>query len=357
MRHLRQKYVCECDEKPIVTAPGPKKLIEGGRYSVDFAIEVACDKYLDHLPLDRQRKMMSREGLDISTAALWDQVEAVSAALMPVHAALHRLILSSPLVHADETRWKLIRAPETETWQAWGIASPKAVCYHILPSRSAEAGRKVLGDYSGVVMVDGYAAYESIARGSPGLLLAHCWAHVRRKYVELEHFHPEECKTVLGLIRQLYAVEATLPGWADACGDELSRVLEVRASERRERSAPIAKAILDWVATLRLTKESALRKAVEYMTDRWAGLTRFLDDARVPLDNNLLERSLRPVAMGRKNHLGSKSERGIVASAILYSAIESAKLAGLDPRAYVRAAVHAALDRPRRVLLPHDLQR
>jgi transposase len=356
IRHRRQKYLCACDEKPIVTAPGPIKLIEGGRYSVDFAIEVACDKYLNHLPLDRQRKMMSREGLDVTTATLWDQVEGVAAALMPVHEALHRFVLGSPLVHADETRWKLIRAPETETWQAWGIASPRAVCYRILPSRSAEAGRKMLGDYTGVVMVDGYMAYETIARGSPGMSLAHCWAHVRRKYVDIEHFYPAECKVALGLIRELYAIEAPLPGWAELAGDDLVRVLDVRRSERRERSAPVLKKILEWVATLRVTKESALRKAVEYMTERWAGLTRFIDDPRVPLDNNLLERALRPVAMGRKNHLGSKSERGIAASAILYSAIESAKLAGVEPRAYVRAAVHAALEKPRRVLLPHDLK-
>ncbi len=357
VRHVRTKYLCACEEKPVTTAPMPARLIPGGRYSTDFAVEVACDKYLNHLPLDRQRKMMRREGLDVTTATLWDQVEAVASVLRPAHEALGKWILTKPLIHADETRWKLMIAPKTETWQAWGIACENAVCYRILDSRSAAAGRTLLDNYRGVVMVDGYAAYETIARGSPGMVLVHCWAHVRRKYVDIEHFHPQECKAILGMIRELYAIEAGLPRWPELNGTELEQVLAARLAARREQSAPVIARILEWAAGVRRTRESALRKAVEYMARRWKGLTRFLDDARVPLDNNLIERSLRPVAMGRKNHLGSKSERGIEATATLYSLIESAKLAGVEPRAYLRAAVTAALETPFRVLLPHQMPR
>lgn len=356
VRHVRTKYLCGCDEKPVTTAPMPPRLIPGGRYSTDFAVEVACDKYLNHLPLDRQRKMLGRDGLQVTTQALWDQVEAVADVLKPAHDALREWILRKPLIHADETRWKLIVAPQTQTWQAWGIACEDAVCYRILPSRSAEAGRDLLGDYQGVVMVDGYAAYETIARGSPGMILVHCWAHVRRKYVEIETFYPSETKVILGLIRKLYLIEKDLPEWQGLQGEELSRVLSERVQARRERSAAVLQEILDWVAGVRQTRESGLRKAVEYMTQRWTGLTRFVDDGRVPLDNNLIERSLRPIAMGRKNHLGSKSERGIEAAAILYSLIESAKLAGVEPRTYIRAAVDAALEKPFRVLLPHQMR-
>jgi transposase len=358
LRHRRQKYACRCTgDLAIVTAPGPGKLVPGGRYSTEFAVEVACDKYLNHLPLDRQRKMMRREGLLIDTQTLWDQVEAVADALRPLHEALRQRVLASPLLHADETRWSLIKAPEAERWQDWCIACEDAVHHRILPSRSAEAGSELLGGYRGVAMVDGYVAYEAVARGQPGLSLAHCWAHVRRKFVEIETFYPKECEAILDLIGQLYKVERVLPSLSGLEGAERDRALEIRLAVRREQSRPIVKAILDWIPTLQLTRESALRKTVEYMTDRWQGLTRFLDDARVPLDNNLLERALRPVALGRKNHLGSKSERGIEATAILYSVIETAKLAGVDPHAYMLAAVRAALETPRRILLPRDLKR
>lgn len=353
-QHRRQKYRCCCGES-IVTAPGPPRLIDGGRYSVDFGVEVAMSKYLDHLPLDRQRRMMRREGLDVSTSTLWDQVEAVAECLRPAWKGIKGQILLEPLIHADETRWRLIVKPKSETWQAWAIASPRAVYYEVLASRSAEAGASLLGDFGGVVMVDGYAAYPAIARGSPGMSLVHCWAHVRRGLIELEAKHPVECGTILALIAKLYVIEKGLPAIPAPGDPECERVLAMRVSERRERSAPILAEILTWASGLRLTPQSALRKAVEYMTDRWKGLTRFIDDGRVPLDNNLIERSLRPVALGRKTHLGSKSPRGIEAMAILYTVTETAKLAGVDPREYVTKAVLAALESPRRLLLPSDL--
>lgn len=353
-RHQRQKYRCRCGDT-IVTAPGPVRLVEGGRYSTDFAIEVCADKYLNHLPLDRQRKMMRREGLDITTSALWDQVHAVADVVQPTHQALKALVLSSPVIHADETRWMLLTSPESERWQAWGIASTKAVHYDILPSRSVEAGASLLTGYEGTLLVDGYAVYPAIARGSPGLRLAHCMAHVRRKFVEIEKFYPNECKVVLDLIGKLYAVERSAPPLVGLEGADLERALEVRLAMRRERSRPLMDQIRAWALGLSILRESVLRKAVEYMLERWDGLTLFLDDPRVPLDNNLLERSLRPIALGRKNHLGSKSPEGAKATAILYSLLESAKLAGVDPKAYLRAAVLAALEVPFRIVLPHEV--
>jgi transposase len=353
-RHERQKYRCACGDT-LATAPGPVRLIEGGRYSTEFAIEVCADKYLDHQPLDRQRKTMGREGLDVTTAALWDQVHAVAEVLRPTHQALKELVLSSPLVHADETRWMLLTSPESERWQAWGIASPQAVCYEILPSRSAEAGSTLLAGYRGTLLVDGYAAYPAIARGSPGLRLAHCMAHSRRKFVEVEKFYPAECKVVLDLIGKLYAVERAAPPFARLEGAERANALEIRLAMRQEQSRPLMDQIRTWALGLQVPRESVLRKAVEYMLERWEGLTRFLEDPIVPLDNNLLERSLRPIALGRKNHLGSKSPRGAQATAVLYSVLETAKLAGVDPRAYLTAAVHGALEVPFRVVLPHEV--
>lgn len=353
-RHQRQKYRCRCGDT-IVTAPAPVRLIEGGRYTTEFALAVCAEKYLNHMPLDRQRKAMRREGLDITTSALWDQVRAVADVLKPTHEALKALVLSSPVIHADETRWMLLMSPKSERWQAWGIASPKAVHYDILSSRSAEAGASLLVGYEGTLLVDGYVAYPAIARGSPRLTLAHCMAHVRRKFVDIEKFYPSECKTVLGLIGKLYAVERSAPPLDGLEGADLERALEVRLALRREQSRPLMDEIRSWALGLSLPRESVLRKAVEYMMGLWDGLTRFLEDPRVPLDNNLLERSLRPIALGRKNHLGSKSPQGAKATAILYSVFESAKLSGVDPVAYLTAAVRGALEVPFRVVLPHEV--
>ena len=355
IKHRRRKYRCSCNGA-VVTAPAPPRLVPGGRYSTEFAVEVAADKYVNHLPMDRQRKMMAREGLVIDTPTLWDQVSAVATALKPVHEALRLRIVRGPFAHADETRWMLIESPHADRYQAWGMAGPDAVFYKILPSRSAEAARQVLDGFRGVLMVDGYSAYETIARAGPEISLAHCWAHARRKLIGIELLYPAECKEGIDLIRQLYEIERQVPFRVNASADELATDLERRAALRAEQSRPVTAAMLAWAGQLRETKGSALRQAVEYMTKRWTGLTRFLDDPRVPLDNNHLERAIRPIALGRKNHCGSHSQWGCDAAAILYSLVETAKLCEVDPRAYLLAAVRASLEAPSRVLLPHDLR-
>ena len=183
------------------------------------------------------------------------------------------------------------------------------------------------------------------------------WAHARRKLIEIEPSYPAECKEGLGLIRQLYEIERQVPFRANVSAEELAVDLARRAALRDEQSRPVTAEILAWVSRLRLTKGSALRKAVEYMTKRWAGLTRFLEDPQVPLDNNHLERAIRPVALGRKNYCGSHSQGGCDAAAIFYTLVETAKLCEVEPRSYLVAAVRASLETPSRVLLPHDLRR
>jgi len=179
---------------------------------------------------------------------------------------------------------------------------------------------------------------------------------VRRKQIEIELLYPAECKEGLDLIRRLYEIERQVPFRANLSAEESAADLARRATLRAEHSRPVVAQILEWAGRLRLTKGSALRQAVEYMTKRWAGLTRFLDDPRVPLDNNHLERAMRPVALGRKNHCGSHSQWGCDAAAILYSLVETAKLCDVEPRAYLLAAVRASLETPSRVLLPHDMR-
>ena len=195
-------------------------------------------------------------------------------------------------------------------------------------------------------MADGYGVYGSLSKEDGSFTLANCWVHVRRKYLDIESFFPVKVGEVVGMIGELYAVEREAAEGPDPEA--------LRARLRAERSREIVGRIHRWALETESLPQSGLRKAIEYMGSLWKGLTRFLDDPRIPLDNNASERALRGPVVGRKNHYGSQSRRGTEVAALFYSAIESAKLAGVEPKAYLRAATHAALQGDP-IPLPHTL--
>jgi transposase len=359
--HRGIKYRCRCNGC-VKTAPGPLRLtarpdVRGRRYAPAFAVEVAVGKYLDHAPLERQARIMSREGLTIESQTLWDQIDALARVLQPTYEALRQHVLAAPVVGADETWWRLLTGAERPRWWAWSVTCADAVTYTILPTRSQDAARRVLGDYRGIVVADGYGAYEALARAGPGVTLAHCWAHVRRKFREAEPHYPAVCAEILGLIGQLYAAERTVPSAAERDADETARAaaLARRAQVRRDQAGPIVAAIQAWAQQQRALPESSVGKAIAYMLGLWPGLTRFLADPRIPLDNNATERGLRGLVVGRKNHYGSRSQRGTEVAALFYSLIESAKLCGVEPKGYLLHATRTALTTPGTATLPHAL--
>lgn len=348
-KHLRTKYRCRCGGC-VETAPAPLKLKEGGRYSIDLATTVAVDKYVDHLALERQVRRMERDGLVIDSQTLWDQINLLAHHLTPLKARLHEYILSQPVIGADETRWRMMSEKGKDegpsNWQVWAIACPTAVSHTILESRSAAAASRVLGSFAGTVMVDGYDAYESVAKLSPTMKLAHCWAHVRRKFIELESSFPRQSGEMVALIRQLYEIEDRSPPGAE--GEDARRHL------RDTESRAVVRAIQAWALQAEALPQSGLRRAIEYMGAHWKGLVRFLEDPRIPLDNNATERALRGPVQGRKNHYGSRSRRGTDVAALFYSLTDSALLNGIDPREYLRVATIAAI-RGEPMPLPHEL--
>ena len=163
VRHQRQKYRCRCGSC-IDTALGPPKLVPGGRYSVDFAVAVAVGKYLDHLPLARQVRQMARADLTVDTQTLWDQLLALHRHLAPTYEALVDYVRSAPVLGADETTWQLMEPGRSKTWYVWALHRPDAVAYRLLGTRSTAGARTVLGDYQGIVLCDGYAAYRALAK-------------------------------------------------------------------------------------------------------------------------------------------------------------------------------------------------
>lgn len=357
LKHRRQKYRCRCNEQ-VVTAPGPERLIPGGRYSVDFAVHVAEGKYLDHLPLERQAKAMGRAGLAIDSQTLWDQIDALAGHLEPTYEALCSRVLDSDVVYADETFWRNHENGDTGKWWTWCVASEEVATYRILKQRSQAAAEQVLRGFDGVAMTDGYGAYQALARAGPNLKLAHCWAHVRRKFLEGEDAYPELSKQALDRIGALFEIERGLPRAGPAVSDgERAGILELRRRVRQESSKRIVNDLLTWTLEQRgaVLPRSKMGKAITYMLELWEGMTRFLDDPRIPIDNNAAERALRGVVVGRKNHYGSRSKRGTEVAAIFYTLFETAKLSQVDPRAYITRAARRAIAHPGAVTLPCDL--
>jgi len=347
--HRRKKYTCQC-RACIETAPGPDKLTPGGRYAVDFAIYSSISKYCDHLPLERQVRMMAREGLEVTSQTLWDQIERLAWLVGYAMPRLLSHVLSHAVVGADETTWELFdkKPGQGKSWYVWVLRVETGVYYAIRDGRSFKVAEGLLATFAGVLMCDGYAAYVTLASKYPRVILAHCWAHVRREFVEIEKSFPTACGEVLDLIRELYLIDRR--GRESTEKNALSKL-------RDKESRPVIDKIVEWFyRTLpKCLPESGLHKALGYMVHMWPGLVLFLDDPEIPLDNNGTERAARGPVVGRKNHYGSHSLRGTEVAATFYSLVESAKLTGLDPRFYLRVATREAL-RFNTVPLPHEVK-
>lgn len=344
----RRKYRCSC-QACVVTAPAPPRIIPGGRYSNDFITQVTGDKWIDHVPLERQARIMGRHNVVVDSHTLYDQSDGLAQLVGPIAAALGRMTLEAPVLHADETRWPRLDSKSSSNWTVWTRTTPQIAHYAILPSRSQKAAEHLFKGYQGIIVVDGYAVYECLARDGPDLQLANCWAHVLRKFRDIEDNFPKECHQILDLIGKLYKIERKVDG--PFPGDAAAQ--SQRLGLRKKYSKPLTQEIKNWACTTVGLPRSALGVAVRYMLKRWTALTRFLENPQIPLDNNAAERALRGPVIGRKVHYGSKSKRGTEVAATFYTLFESAKLNGVDPVAYLRAAAEQMLSCGE-ILLPWD---
>ncbi len=356
---IQKIYGCGCPDK-LVTAPGPERAIPGGRYSLEFGVFAAEQKYLDHMPLARMQRMMGRKGLKIERSTIFDQIFGVSNLLKPTWEALHQYTLDADWVHCDETRWPMLDSKGAAKWWVWCVASTDSVFYTIQRRRNAKAAKELLGNFNGLMISDGYTAYDSFLKDIPAgqVIHAHCWAHVRRKFLEAEQSYPDQTETPLRCINALFSIERKIPKLSpNADLEERQRVLAARLLARSQESRPVIDELRQWAYDTLPTvlPSSGIGKAINYMMKLWAGLTVFLTDPRAPIDNNHAEREIRGVVIGRKNHYGSKSKRGCEVAAIFYTLFESAKLAGVDPAAYVLEAARRAIRNPGTVTLPQDL--
>lgn len=325
----QQKYVCRCGGC-VETAPGPERAAPGSRYSLAVAIKVVLDKYLDHIPLERQVRIMDRHGLVVTSQTLWDLANALARRLERLDAALVGHVMAQPVIGLDQTGWPRLDGSTKKPWQMWCLTAPGVVVHRIRDDKSAATFVDLVGNYHGTIVCDALKTHEAGAREGPGIRLVGCWAHVFRKFKEAMPDHPEAEKA-LAWIGELYEVDARADG-----------NVELLAELRRTESVRVLGELKEWLGSQATLRSLSIGKAAGYAIANWDRLTRFVDDARIPLDNNGTERAIRGPVVGRKNHYGSKSRRGTEVAATLYSVIETAKLHDLDPAAYLRAVVLAA---------------
>jgi transposase len=340
VRVKQQKYACRCGGC-IETAPGPERAVKGGRYSLEFAIKVAIDKYLDHIPLARQERILRRHGLIATTQTLWDQIHALGLRLESASRALMARIMAEPVIGLDQTSWPRLDGKGDKPWQMWCFTAPGMVVHRIRDDKGAQTFKALTEGFRGTIVCDALKTHEAGARDNDAITLAGCWAHVYRKFEEAAPDHPE-ANLALKWIGELYAID-------DRAGGDLAR----RAEFRRTDSAEVIATIKTWLWNQATLTSLSIGKAAAYVVANWDRLTRFLHDARIPLDNNATERGIRGPVVGRKNHYGSRSRRGTEIAATFYTLLETAKLVCVDPAQYLRAA--AIADARGDVLLPTDV--
>lgn len=346
IRVTRPKYACRVCET-VAQAPAPERPIAGGRASPALLAQVLVGKYCDHTPLYRQSQIFARHGVDLPRSTLAGWVGGACWWLDALHERLAKNVFASSHLFADDTPVPVLdpgrgRTKTGRLWvyareqRGWGGPEPPAALYRFAPDRKAERPEAHLQHFNGVLHVDGYAGFERLT-GRGGIRLAACWAHARRKFYDVAQAENTPlAHEALRRIAGLYAVEAAVRGQSPAH----------RRMARRARSRPIAEAFKLWLeAELpRLPGRGKLAEAMRYTLARWESLTRFLEDGRVELDTNPVERAIRPVALGRKNHLFAGSDGGGARWATVCSLIETAKLNGVEPYAWLSDVLTRMVD-------------
>lgn len=332
-RHVRGKWACVACQK-LVQAPVPAQIIDKGIPTSNLLANVLVAKYGDHLPLYRLEEIYAREGVPLPRSTLAQWVGQCGVQIQPLVDALKAEMLTYSVLHADETPVEMLKPGTGKTHRAYLWAySPgvfeamKAVVYDFAESRSGEHARAFLGDWRGSLICDDYGGYK--ASFANGITEVGCMAHARRKFFDL---HANGSSQIAGQALQtiglLYDIERET--------QDLSA--EDRQVIRQDKSRRIADALHGWMLGQRsqVANGGATAKALDYSLKRWLALTRFIDDGRLPIDNNWIENQIRPIAIGRKNWLFAGSLLAGQRAAAIMSLIQSAKLNGHDPHAYLR---------------------
>ena len=350
-RHVYPKYICrnaECNREKLVQAKTDAQIIDKSVATPALLAHVLISKYADHLPLYRQSLIYQRSGVYLSDSTLADWVGRCGVQLGFLVNRLIKLILTQPIVHADETPVKILNTYGTKDIKGklkqgyvWAYVTPqhspiKAVVYDFAQGRGSEHPNAFLKGFKGKLICDGYNGYKPLF--GRGVIEVGCMAHARRKFHEL-HVTGQSLISIeaLELFQSLYAVEREIDERFEKNPTPMPRDAQIVRQIRQQKAKPIADRLYAWLQQKRLgtTKNADITKAIEYCLKRWQALTRYLDDGNLPIDNNWAENQMRPWALGRKNWLFAGSLESGQRAASIMSLIQSARLNGLDPYAYL----------------------
>lgn len=337
----RPRYGCRGCEGAVVQAPAPERPIDGGMATEALLAQLLISKYADHLPPYRQAQIFARQGITLDCSTLCNWVGRACWWLAPLHELMLQTVLASPRVFADDTTLPVLDPGRgrTKTGRLWCYASDNrpwngpghpTAAYVYSEDRKADHPAAHLQGFTGLLQVDGYAGFAKLVRAASddAPSLAFCWAHTRRKFYDIHVAAPSPLAAeALRRIAALYEVEADIRG----------QTAEERRRQRQQRSRPLVEALQAWLTEQlgRLSGRSALAQAIRYTLNHWSGLILFLDDGRLELDTNTVERAMRPVALGRKNALLAGADTGAQHWAIIATLIQTAKLNELDPLAWL----------------------
>ncbi len=340
LRHVRKKYACACCGNGVKIAPMPQQPIPKSNASPSLLANIATGKFLDALPLYRQSRQFERIGINLPRATLANWMVRCGELIQPLINLMQDQVNGYPVQQIDETRVQVLKEPgkqaatQSYMWvQRGGPPESQVILFTYAPSRSQTVAEQLLLGYQGFLQTDGYAAYANVC-AKYGLRQLGCWAHVRRKFDEALKAQGKKppnpnslSHQALQMIQQLYRVEAEIK---DVPQEERLRI-------RQERALPILTKIKVWLdrTITQATPSSLTGNALAYLAKQWPILTVYCEDGRLEIDNNAVERAIRPFVIGRRNWLFTDTVNGAKASANLYSLIETAKLNGLEPYRYL----------------------
>jgi transposase len=364
IQHVREKFSCRACET-ISQPPAPSHPISRGRAGPALLAQILFSKYGLHLPLNRQSAVYEREGINLDVSTLADWVGAAAATLMPLVDCIEGHVFAGDRIHADDTPVPVLAKGKTRTGRLWtyvrddrpfGGPDPPAALFFYSRDRSGIHPEQHLRAYAGLMQADAYAGFNRLyepARKPGPITEAACWAHARRKFFDLARIAKAPIAVeAIERIDALFAIERKINGASS----------ERRLAVRHEHSEPLIDELEIWLRQQRatLSSKSETARAIDYSLKRWPAFTRFLDDGRLCISNNAAEREIRPIAVGRHNWTFAGSDEGGRRAAAIYTLINTAKLNGVDPQAWLAHVLGCIADHPARhiaELLPWNWKR
>ena len=345
-KYIRPKYVKKAAEDitQVFIAELPSRIIPKGIPGVGLLSHIIVSKFIDHLPIYRIRRQLKRSGVDISESTINDWIKAVVYLLEPLYTIQRARILGRDYLMVDETTIRVLdklKKGKSHTGYHWVYYDPlgREVFYEYRRGRNSQFPQETLKDFAGYLQTDGYSGYREIGRRDKVIALA-CFAHARRKFEKALDNDRKRSVWMLKRIRYLYMVERR------AGDDGLSH--KERYAFRQRHSIRQLKKMRQWLLKNKaeVLPKSSIGQAIDYTLNLWSRLIRYVEDGRLEIDNNLVENSIRPIAIGRKNYLFAGSHNGARWAAILYTLMATADLQGLEPKSWLKELLIKLPDYP-----------